>query len=158
VASVKEECELPFTAEQMFHLVADVESYPLFVPGWHSAKILSRDGNKWQVEQVLDLGLFKNRYISTAVLSYPKRISICSKDSAINSLTIDWCFEARGNPSCKVTLAMAFTSLSMVVRTMASRRLRKIARQTLGAFERRAYELYDAETVAPGSKLSARDN
>jgi ribosome-associated toxin RatA of RatAB toxin-antitoxin module len=36
---------VPYTAEQMFHLVNDVESYPEFLPHCRSARILeSRDG------------------------------------------------------------------------------------------------------------------
>jgi coenzyme Q-binding protein COQ10 len=32
--------ELPFSCQQLFELVADIERYPEFLPYWHTARVL----------------------------------------------------------------------------------------------------------------------
>ena len=50
--SYTESRTMPFTREQMFDLVADVESYHEFLPVWLTARVVERKGNELIVDQV----------------------------------------------------------------------------------------------------------
>ncbi|HHO68225.1 MAG TPA: hypothetical protein ENK12_04245, partial [Gammaproteobacteria bacterium] len=51
-----ETATLSFDCRQLFELVADIERYPDFLPGWRSARVLAREGGRLHVEQVVQAG------------------------------------------------------------------------------------------------------
>ena len=53
--SRKVERSLPYSAEQMFDLAADVERYPEFLRWWITARIRQRRGEIFYTDQVLVL-------------------------------------------------------------------------------------------------------
>lgn len=68
--------ELPYSCEQIFDLAADIERYPEYVPLWISARILRREWNTFDVEQVLGYGPMRVTFTSHAVLQRPVRIDV----------------------------------------------------------------------------------
>ena len=40
---------LPYSCEQLFDMVADIESYPAFLSGWVVARIIEQTGNYLRV-------------------------------------------------------------------------------------------------------------
>ena len=85
--------QLPYSAEQLFDLVFDVESYPDFVPGWQSARILQRERQSLRVEQKFKAGLLTWQFDSRATFSRPTRITIESIGRPFRHLVLDWRFE-----------------------------------------------------------------
>ena len=55
---------LSFAPQQVFDVVADIEKYPEFLPGWISAAIVERQGNTVQVEQELGFAFLNWRFTS----------------------------------------------------------------------------------------------
>ena len=53
MTSYHERHHFPYTPEQMFDLVADVESYPDFVPGLYAAHIRRREGDTLSVDMTV---------------------------------------------------------------------------------------------------------
>ena len=82
----------PYTPEQMFHLAADIERYPEFLPHWPRATIQSREQDVLHVLQEIDLGLRRFRFESHAVLQRPSRLHIDSTSGPFRRLAIDWRF------------------------------------------------------------------
>ena len=85
--------ELPFSPEQMFDLVSDVESYGDFLPGWHDATIIDRDGDVVFVDQEVGMGRFHTSFVTQAIFTRPGLIEISSSDGPFLYLAVRWTFE-----------------------------------------------------------------
>ena len=130
---------LPYAAEQVFELLLDVESYPEFVPGWHSVLIRQRGGNTLSVEQVLRIGPLSWRFTSTATFERPTRITIESTAAPFQRLVLDWRIKSTaGGSVVELDVACAFRSarLERLSRTMTP----VMTDGIIAAFERRAHE------------------
>ena len=92
---------VPYTPEQMFDLVADVEHYPEFVPGYREAKVDQRSGDILQTSQCIGLGVVNARFHSVATLNRPTCIQIRSMESPFDSLDVEWRFEP-AEEGCRV--------------------------------------------------------
>jgi coenzyme Q-binding protein COQ10 len=129
---------LPYPREQVFDLVADIERYPEFVPGYISARILSRAGDRLEVEQAIGVGGFRERFVSEARLERPERISVRSREGLIERLDIDWRFVDTGD-GCRVTLRMSYRLASRLLQFTLAPVFDRMAEQTLQAFIRRSH-------------------
>ena len=133
---------LPYSCEQLFDLAADVESYPDYLPGWVSARILEHTGNRLRVEQQLGLKLIPLPFITTAVLDRPQSISIHSSDGPFRSLQIEWRFEPAGPGHCTVFLAFNFQMRAGFLEPVVTALFDHSSPEILNRFEKRAKKLY----------------
>lgn len=128
---------LPYRREPVFDLVADIERYPEFVPGWAGAQILSREGNRLAVEQTIAVGRFRAHFVSEARLERPEHIVVRSQEGMFKRLEIDWRFiDARGG--CELTLNINYRFASRMLDLVAVPLFDHMATQILQAFMRRA--------------------
>jgi coenzyme Q-binding protein COQ10 len=91
--------------DRIFDLVADVESYPEFLPLWRDARIYQRSGNIYRTEQAVGLGRLEERFHTTTVLSRPWRIEVTSEDALFREFYIHWDFANIGL-GCRISVAM----------------------------------------------------
>jgi coenzyme Q-binding protein COQ10 len=133
---------LPYSPRQMFDLVADIESYPRFLPHFVFARILQREGNRLLVEQQVKFKLLRFTFRTEANFEPPHRIDIVCRDSPFGSFTDQWSFEE--DPSGG-TLLRCRTEVNLrpgMLRTLLPVFLEESSRKTVQAFEKRAAELY----------------
>ena len=133
---------LPYACEQLFDLAADVESYPDYLPGWVSARILERTGNRLRVEQQLGLKLIPLPFVTTAVLDRPQMISIHSSDGPFRFLQIEWRFEPAGPGCCAVFLDFNFQMRVGFLGQVVTALFEHSSPEILNRFEKRAKKLY----------------
>ncbi|MFO1107560.1 MAG: type II toxin-antitoxin system RatA family toxin [Bradyrhizobium sp.] len=133
---------LPYTAEQLFDLAADVESYPEFLPLWISARIRKRDGNEYHTDQVLGLGPFRIEFGSRTVLQRPSRIDVTSTDFPFRRFRMTWTFEPQPDAACKVTGFSDFELRLSVFQGIYDQVLPNTIGDIMAAFEKRAARLY----------------
>jgi len=133
---------LPYSCRQMFALVADIESYPAFLPGWSSARILLSDGSQLQVEQHLRLGPLDLRFHSSARLEECTRILITSNDEPFRHMSIDWHFAPLPENHCAVSVEITLALETGLLRHPLEQALGHSSGQLLRLFEQRARTLY----------------
>ncbi len=134
---------LPYSCEQLFDLAADVESYPDYLPGWVSARILERTGNRLRVEQQLGLKLMPLPFVTTAVLDRPQKISIHSSDGPFRLLQIEWRFEPARPGYCTVFLDFNFQMRVGFLEQVMTALFDHSSPEILNRFEKRAKLLYN---------------
>lgn len=134
--------ELPFSPAQMFDLVSDVESYGEFLPGWHDAKIIERDGNVVFVAQEVGMGRFHANFITQAIFTRPKHIEISSTDGPFLYLAVRWTFERANESGCLAHFYAGFELRSRFLERVVGPFFSDIMRRGVQAFEQRAYKLY----------------
>jgi coenzyme Q-binding protein COQ10 len=134
--------EFPYTPDQIFDLVADVESYGDFVPGWLNARIVERDGEVVYVEQEVGLGMFHTRFVSQGIFTRPESIEITSTDGPFVYLAIRWSFEASNKSGCIIRFHAGFELRSRFLEKVMGRLFSDTMRRCVSAFEQKAHELY----------------
>ena len=137
-----------FTPDQMFDLVADVESYGDFVPGWINVRILERDGDVVYVDQEVGVGMFHTSFVSQGIFTRPESIEITSSDGPFVYLAVSWTFEASNKSECIVRFHAGFELRSRILEKVAGKLFSDMMRRCVSAFEQRAHEFY-AQTNTP---------
>lgn len=134
--------QVPYSRQQMFNLVLDVESYPAFVPHMLASRIERRIGNTVQVEMLLGFGPLRRRIRSSAILSPPRQIEIFSHDPPLRGFHLRWTFEPAGSSASVIELRAEFEVRSpWLQRFLAPYFKAEVAAMT-NAFERRAAHLH----------------
>jgi coenzyme Q-binding protein COQ10 len=134
--------QLPYSCEQLFSLVADIESYPAFLPGWSSVRLVHSDASILQVEQQLRLGPLELRFHSTAELIPCRRILISSSDPPFRELTIDWRFAPLPDGCCELSVETLLVLKPGILKKPLEQLLATGSGQLLPLFEARARSLY----------------
>ncbi|NIR32309.1 MAG: type II toxin-antitoxin system RatA family toxin [Gammaproteobacteria bacterium] len=135
------ERRLPYSAEDVFDVVSDVESYPRFLPGWRTAQILERSKDTLRVAQTVAVPPFRWRFVSEAVLERPERLDIGTSGGPFRYLHIEWRFTRQGEAACVAGLTVRYAMRSRVVEKATGALLRDLPRRTLSAFEQRLARL-----------------
>jgi len=134
---------LPWSCQQLFDLAADVESYPDYLPGWISVKVVERTDKRLRVEQQLGLKLLRQPFISKAELESPSRITVYSDDGPFRCLRLEWRFEAAGVQRCRVSLSIEIQLNSSFLEPMVNNLFNLAAADIMSRFEIRAHALYE---------------
>jgi len=133
---------LPYPPEKIFDLVADVESYPDFLPFWRNAKICARDGNTYYTDQEIWMGVMQERFQTKTVLNRPTTIDITSSKGFFRDLTIHWDFKPTKVDKCQVKFMQSWELQSFLKQQLLGLLLVENSRSVMNAFEKRAHELY----------------
>ena len=134
---------LPYTAEQMFDLVADVRRYPEFLP-WVSAMRVRQDGETETVaDMIVGFKGLRETFTSRVEKSRPERISVEYVDGPLKYLRNDWRFRPEQG-GCAVDFSVDFAFKNRVFEMLAGQVFGTALRRMIGAFETRAAVLYGA--------------
>ena len=141
---------LPYTADQMYALVADVARYPDFLPWTAAARVRSvtpqGDGSKvMEADLVISFKVFRERFSSRVVLRpEERRIETEYLDGPFHHMRSDWQFhDASGG--CEVSFDVDFAFRNRILQKAADVFFLEAMRRIVGAFERRAQALYGAK-------------
>ena len=138
--------KLPYTADQMYALVADVESYPGFIPWIGAARITSRrDEGETEVleaDLVISFKVFRERFRSRVVLDPAnKQIDTSYLDGPFHHMESTWQFrDADGG--CEVQFDVDFAFKSRILGSAASMFFNDAMQRIVRAFEREAAKRY----------------
>src|SRR4051812_17287691 len=89
---------LPYTTQQVFDLVSDIERYPEFLPWCRAARIIERKDNEMLGELVISFSHLSERYTSRIILDRPAtpqdkgRIDVTLVKGPFSHLTNRWEF------------------------------------------------------------------
>lgn len=144
--------ELPYTAQQMFDLVADIESYPKFLPWNSAARIRSRserpDGaTVIKADLVISFKVFRERFGSNVIL-WPRdeqgrlKIDIDYLDGPFKYLRSAWVFTDRPEGGCRVDFTVDFEFKNMILQRLIGVVFGEAMSRIVRAFEARAKTLY----------------
>ncbi|MEO9899728.1 type II toxin-antitoxin system RatA family toxin [Nisaea sp.] len=133
---------VPFTSEQLFDLIADIQRYPEFLPWCVGARIRKRDGNRIVADLVIGYKLIRERFTSTVTLSPEQnRIDVEYTDGPFKYLNNHWVFEPHPE-GCMIDFYVDFEFRSKMLQKIIEVFFNEAVRRMVGAFEARAHELY----------------
>jgi coenzyme Q-binding protein COQ10 len=131
---------LPFAVEEVFDLVADVESYPEFVPGWISARVVARSDNAYGTDQTVRMRFLRQRFRTLTTLSPFDAIDVASDQPPFRRLAILWRFRRQETGSF-VSLEFMCEMRSRTLQALLNRFGPDDVEAMIAAFERRAREI-----------------
>ena len=135
---------LPYTAEQMFDLVADVKRYPEFLP-WVSALRVRKDGETDTLaDMIVGFKGLRETFTTRIEKRRPERIHVDYIEGPLKHLRNEWVF--RPEPGgCAVDFTIDFAFKNRMFETLAGQVFGQALRRMIDAFETRADRLYGAE-------------
>jgi len=142
---------LPYPAEPLFEIAADVERYPDFVPWWVAARVRDRDGRVYRTEQVVGFGPLRERFSSRTVLDPPRRIEITSADRRFRTFRLAWGFEPLAGESCRVSFEAALDFRSPARRGVFALIGARFFEDVVDAFAARARALHGRSGARAGA-------
>lgn len=137
---------MPYTAQQMYDLVADVGEYPKFLPWTAAARIKSvtdkGDHSVMDADLVISFKVFRERFTSRVVL-WPQRKAIDTEylDGPFKYMKSNWSFEDIEG-GCKVHFFVDFEFRNAILQKIIGVVFNEAMQRVVKAFEKRADTLY----------------
>lgn len=141
---------MPYSARQMYDLVADVAAYPQFLPWCAAARILSSsdegDTNIITAELVVSFKVFREKFGSRVTLR-PNETSVDVEylDGPFRYLNNHWRFKDLPDGGCEVDFFVDFEFRSAVLQALIGVVFNEAMRRIVRAFEMRADALYSTK-------------
>lgn len=135
------ERRLPYSADQLFDIAADVERYPEFLRWWIAVRVRDACPERYCTDQVLGLGPLRIRFTSETRLARPSRIEVISNDPAFRHFGLSWAFDPQSGGGCCASLSVELELRSRLLQAILEGVLPDTAGETMAAFEARARQL-----------------
>lgn len=139
---------LPYSARQMYDLVADVGSYPAFLPWTAAARIRSRSpveggGEVMEADLVISFKVFRERFGSRVTL-WPDAMKIDTEylDGPFRHMKSTWRFRDLAAGGCEVEFFVDFEFRNAILQGIIGVVFNEAMQRVVRAFERRAEQLH----------------
>lgn len=136
-----EKRHLPYTPEQLYELVADIERYPDFLPWCVAARIRQRNGNILIADLMIGFKMIRERFTSKVTLG-PGRLDVVYTEGPFKHLKNHWIFERADDGGTIVDFYVDFEFRSKVLGSLIGALFGEAVRLMVASFERRAAQLY----------------
>ena len=138
----------PYSATQMYNLVADVAAYPDFLPWCIATRIRSHKDNLMIADMVIGFKMIREKYTSEVTLEEGKKVGIVYKNGPFKYLNSHWIFEDEENGGCKIDFFVDFEFRSALLQKVMGAVFNEAVQLMMSAFEKRAIQLYSEPSSA----------
>ncbi len=136
--------QLPYSPEQMFDLVADVQSYEQFLPWVSAIRVRSDSATEMVADMVVGFKGLSESFTSRVHKERPHRVHVDYLDGPLKHLSNDWTFRPDGEGGVLIDFEVDFAFKNRLFEMIAGQMFDKALRKMIGAFEERARALYGA--------------
>jgi coenzyme Q-binding protein COQ10 len=133
---------LPYTPDQLFDLVADVEKYDEFLPWVSAVRVRSNSESEMVADLIVGFNAFKERFTSRVTKERPGHIRVDYVEGPLKYLKNEWRFEPADGGGTDVHFSVDFAFKSRLFESLAGAMFDRALRRMTGAFEQRAAALY----------------
>ncbi len=142
MVGIRETRRLPYSAEQMFDLVADVARYKEFLPWVIATRIRSDSETEMVADMVVGFKTIRERFTSRVTKDRPREIDVHYIDGPLSDLDNVWTFRPLGENQCEIDFCVDFEFKNKVFQALAGQYFDRAFRKMVAAFEQRAHDLY----------------
>jgi len=133
---------LPYAAEKLYDLVADIEAYPQFLTGCAGSEILSRDDTTVTARLSLARAGLSQSFVTRNIMTPHEQIELTLVDGPFEQFAGRWRFKSLAPEACKVSLSLVFELRSGLIGAAAGRLFDRVALDMVDAVVRRAESVY----------------
>ncbi|MCK6417442.1 MAG: type II toxin-antitoxin system RatA family toxin [Alphaproteobacteria bacterium] len=145
-----EKRNLPYTPQQLFDLVADVERYPEFLPWCLACRVTRRKGNVIFADLAIGYRMIREHFGSKVTLKKNKEITVEYLSGPMKYLSNTWKFIEEKDGSCTIDFYVDFEFKNFLLQKLMGLFFNEAVRRMVAAFEARAVQLYGAEASHKG--------
>lgn len=142
MALVKKSAEVPYTPEQMFDLVNNIEEYPNFLPGCQASTVFSRTENEVKASIHLAKGGVRQSFTTLNRLQPGKMIEVRLVEGPFRHLEGYWRFDALPLSGCRIQFDLEFVLANRLLDMTVGPIIEGIANKFVEAFCERAKSIY----------------
>jgi coenzyme Q-binding protein COQ10 len=137
-----EKRKLPYTPEQLFDLVIDVESYPQFLPWCLGCRVRKREEGLVVADMIIGFKVFRESFTSRVSHQHPHRINVKYTDGPFKYLNNHWIFNRLEDGSTEIDFFVDFEFRSRILQAAIGAVFSEAVRRMIAAFEARAHALH----------------
>jgi ribosome-associated toxin RatA of RatAB toxin-antitoxin module len=134
----------PYSPEQMFALVEDIERYPEFLPWVDKAELIERRDSEVIGRLSMHRAGLHEKFTTRNVLNPPREIVLNLVSGPFRTLEGRWTFENIADRGTRVSLCVRFEFANSVLALLLTRSFEKNCTDLINAFVARARKLYGA--------------
>ncbi len=142
MTAVRKSALVKFSAQQMFDLVNDVESYPEFLPWCSASRILRREDDTVEAELMISKGGFNKSFATRNTLVQGSRITLSLLNGPFSSLSGMWNFIPLREDASKITLDLEFEMSGRLANLAFGTVFNQICNTMVASFTQRAKDVY----------------
>lgn len=142
MTTISKSALVPFTPEQMFQLVDDIEAYSEFLPWCGEATEIERDENYVEASLLISHSGFHKAFTTRNSLEKNHKMIMKLVDGPFKHLEGIWSFDSLGDHACKVSLNLDFEFSSKIISVSLGPIFSKMANNLVDAFIKRAEDIY----------------
>jgi coenzyme Q-binding protein COQ10 len=142
---------LPYSAEQMYELVADVGRYPEFLPWVVATRVKSDSETEMVADMLVGFNALREKFTSRVEKRRPEEIRVHYVDGPLRDLDNIWAFRPLGPDNCEIEFRVNFAFRNMLFEKLAGQYFDRAFRKMVAAFETRAEELYGSSSSSATS-------
>ena len=135
---------VPYTAQRMYALVEDIESYPLFLPWCSRTEVVARSARRAVATIHVDFRGVQQAFTTENRMRPGERIEMALVRGPFKDLAGEWRFFALSAAGCRVELALAYQLASPLLARVVGPVFDHIANTFVDAFVRRADALHQS--------------
>lgn len=133
---------LPFSAEELYAVVVDVDRYPEFLPWCLGARIFKRAPNQFWADLIIGFKMFREKFTSHVHLDPVKSIEVSYVDGPLKYLHNRWDFMPEPNGHCTIDFVVDFQFKSHLFEKLVGALFTEAVHHMVMAFVKRAEEIY----------------
>ncbi|WP_028023747.1 SRPBCC family protein [Enterovibrio calviensis] len=134
---------VPFSAEQMFKLVNDVEAYPAFLPGCSGSRVLEASDIAMTASVDVAKAGIRKTFTTRNELVNGQAIKMELIDGPFRKLVGGWHFTSLDVDACKIELNLDFEFTNGLVEMAFGKVFNELTLNMVKAFTQRAREVYE---------------
>jgi ribosome-associated toxin RatA of RatAB toxin-antitoxin module len=131
-----------FSAQQMFDLVNDVESYPKFLPWCAGSRIIKREADFFEAELLISKGGLKKHFSTRNRTDSGHSMTISLLNGPFTSLEGKWDFTVLREDASKISLDLEFEMSGKLASLAFGAVFNQICNTMVSSFTARAKEIY----------------
>jgi len=133
---------MPYSPDQLYDLVADVEKYPEFLPWCVAARIVSKSETEILADLVVGYKFFRETFRSRVHLKPKTRIDVEYITGPFHYLNNHWVFKEASKGATNVDFFIDFQFRNSLFQSATQVVFESAFNQMLSSFEKRAQQLY----------------
>ena len=148
---IRETRSVPYSAEQMFDLVADVARYPEFLPWVIATRVKSDSDTEMVADMLVGFKALREKFTSRVLKERPGRLEVIYIDGPMRDLDNLWQFRELPEGGCEIDFCVDFAFKNKMFEMLAGQYFDRAFRKLVAAFETRADELYGSSSSSAQS-------
>jgi coenzyme Q-binding protein COQ10 len=141
--SMKLTRQSPFTAQQMFELICDVDNYDGFIPYCTASRVRERSDTQMTADLAIGYKFLRETYTSRIEMGdAPLSVTVKQAKGPFRHLFNQWQFVDKPVGGCEVHFELQFEFNVPLLRRVLQPMMGKVVERFVAAFEDRAREIY----------------